>query len=150
MGGAKTPPIDDIIDRSKYPPTQMWTGWHARIISTISSSRLITIRGRALQDAEAQSSSTRQGKDSPRPRVALHWKSALFAKFFPVWARAPELSLNKPLRIAGRYFVRSPKIAVPIRTWVAPSAIAAAKSALIPIERSLRPLRFAIFAVSAK
>src|SRR5262249_20773798 len=94
-GGAKTPPIDDIIGRSKYQPRQMWTGSHARTISTISSSRLITTCVRALQDAEAQSSSMRQGKDLPRPRVALHWKSIPFARFFPVWDRAPELSLSK-------------------------------------------------------
>ena len=42
-------------------------------------------------------------------------------------------------RVAGvgpRYPVgRSPKIAVPIRTSVAPQAMATAKSALIPIDR---------------
>ena len=46
--------------------------------------------------------------------------------------------------------VRAPKIAVPTRTWVAPNAIAMAKSALIPIDSNLSPLRLAIFAVSAK
>ena len=45
---------------------------------------------------------------------------------------------------------RSPKIALPTRTWVAPSWIAVAKSALMPIDNSLSPLRRAILAVSAK
>ena len=39
---------------------------------------------------------------------------------------------------------------MPTRTWVAPNAIAVAKSALIPIESSFKPLRAAILAVSAK
>src|SRR4029453_11465986 len=57
--------------------------------------------------------------------------------------------LDKPL--PGRsYLARSPNIALPTRTWVAPSAIAAEKSALIPIDNNFRPLRFAILAVSAK
>ena len=43
-----------------------------------------------------------------------------------------------------------PKIALPTRTWVAPSMIAVAKSALMPIERLVNPLRAAILAVSAK
>src|SRR3982751_410762 len=45
---------------------------------------------------------------------------------------------------------RVPKIAEPIRTWVAPSSMAMAKFALMPIDSCLSPLRFAIFAVSAK
>jgi len=45
---------------------------------------------------------------------------------------------------------RWPKIAVPTRTWVAPSSMAVVKSALIPMDRSETPLRCAIFAVSAK
>ena len=39
---------------------------------------------------------------------------------------------------------------MPTRTWVAPNAIAVAKSALMPMERSASPLRRAIWAVSAK
>src|SRR4030088_3559172 len=45
---------------------------------------------------------------------------------------------------------RCPKIAEPTRTWVAPNWIAVTKSALMPIDRCFRPLRAAIFAVSAK
>ena len=44
----------------------------------------------------------------------------------------------------------APKIAEPIRTWVAPNWMAMAKSALMPIERLCNPFRAAIFAVSAK
>ena len=68
--------------------------------------------------------------------------------------RSPD-ALSPPAPRRGFSFVRHarpapPKIAVPTRTWVAPNAIAVAKSALIPIESSLRPLRAAILAVSAK
>src|ERR1700686_2826444 len=45
---------------------------------------------------------------------------------------------------------RAPKIAEPTRTCVAPSWIATEKSALMPIDRFFKPLRAAIFAVSAK
>src|SRR5471030_1835114 len=45
---------------------------------------------------------------------------------------------------------RCPKIAEPTRTWVAPNWIAVAKSALMPMDRFFKPLRAAIFAVSAK
>ena len=120
------------------------TGWRARTISTISSSRLTTTRGRALPAAAARSSSTRRGKASPRPPAASRSSSIRFAGCSLASAPAPELSSNK------RYYFRSPKIALPTRTWVAPSAIAVAKSALIPIDSNFKPLRFAILAVSAK
>src|ERR1700709_1392304 len=45
---------------------------------------------------------------------------------------------------------RCPKIAAPTRTCVAPNWIAIAKSALMPIDRFVSPLRAAILAVSAK
>jgi hypothetical protein len=45
---------------------------------------------------------------------------------------------------------RSPKMAEPTRTWVAPKEIAFSKSALMPIDRPERPLRSAILASSAK
>src|SRR3984893_17268501 len=54
-----------------------------------------------------------------------------------------------PLRQrTGNY--RAPKIAEPTRTCVAPNWMAIAKSALMPIDRCFKPLRAAIFAVSAK
>src|SRR5262249_40432279 len=106
-----------------------------------------------------------------RPRVAGRG-SAVFIhaarQGFAPTAGCVALELNSLRRILSRlgprtkivveyraaanscYFVRSPKIALPTRIWVAPSAIAVGKSALIPIERSDRPLRLAILAVSAK
>src|SRR3712207_3214974 len=45
---------------------------------------------------------------------------------------------------------RLPKIALPRRTWVAPSWMAASKSALIPMDSAFRPLRSAMVLRSAK
>ena len=59
-------------------------------------------------------------------------------------------ALSPPAPRRGFSFACPPKIAVPTRTWVAPNAIAVAKSALIPIDSSFRPLRAAILAASAK
>ena len=53
-------------------------------------------------------------------------------------------------RVVALAHARPPKIALPTRTCVAPSEIATAKSALMPIDKSLSPLRLAILAVSAK
>ena len=47
-------------------------------------------------------------------------------------------------RQARRAGTRAPKIALPTRTWVAPSAIAVSKSALIPIDSPESPLACAI------
>src|SRR5947208_14992185 len=64
--------------------------------------------------------------------------------------------LRSLLRVRDELFAHSypqprcPKIAEPTRTWVAPNWIAVAKSALMPIDNCLRPLRAAILAVRAK
>ena len=43
-----------------------------------------------------------------------------------------------------------PKIALPTRTWVAPTSIAVSKSADMPIDKVANPFRFAILASNAK
>ena len=45
---------------------------------------------------------------------------------------------------SGQSYMRSPKMAEPTRTWVAPKEIAASKSPLIPIDSPSSPLRPAI------
>ena len=67
-----------------------------------------------------------------------------------VGRRLRDVDVPSSLPRSTRSSPRCPKIAEPTRTWVAPNWIAIAKSALMPIDRFFRPLRAAIFAVSAK
>ena len=76
----------------------------------------------------------------------------LGARFVCATPRRPRIespdALSPPAPRRGFSFGPAvPKIAEPTRTWVAPNAIAVAKSALIPMESSFSPLRAAILAV---
>src|SRR5215467_14298248 len=111
MDGARTRPTGGTIAESKCLPVLRLIDCLAKTTSTISSSRLITIRAHALQDAAVRYSSTQQEKALLQQRAASRSNSTPCAECCRVSVHVRGFLSNRP---QARYLPRSPKIALPI------------------------------------
>ena len=134
---------DDPADRELQPAgppalsRQATSACGATTASTTSSSSSTTISTRDAAARAAPSSSI-----SPREDFApTEGCVARLAETMRRLLAAPRLAHTVIVIRVGRR--RSPKIALPTRTSVAPMAIAVSKSPLIPIDSDVRPKAFA-------